>query len=365
MASTASTIYQSVIRPLLFRMEAERSHDLAMEAGKVLNRHPLLRKFCALFFQYSNPQLKQNIWGIDFPNPIGLAAGFDKNGHLVHTAEAFGFGFIEVGSITAEANPGNKKPRLFRLIPDRSLINRMGLNNDGAQTILARLKNNNPSIPLGINIAKTNHPDILGDKAIEDYQFSYRHARELADYVTINISCPNTDKGKTFEEPEALDELLQALDTKKEAGAVNPLVKLSVDLKQSTLEKLIQICEDHGIKGYVVANTSSLRRELSTSAAEIRRIGKGGLSGKAIARQSTRMIRTLHDMLDGNKPIIGVGGIDSFEQALQKLEAGASLIQLYTGLIYKGPSLIYDINKKLANHLEEKELGSIRHLARY
>jgi dihydroorotate dehydrogenase len=365
MSSNAGTIYQSILRPLLFRMEAEHSHELAMKAGKILDKSPLLRKFCRLILHYRDDKLCQNIWGIDFPNPIGLAAGFDKNGHLVHTAEALGFGFIEVGSITAEAHPGNTKPRLFRLPPDRSIINRMGLNNDGAETIIARLRNNRPDIPLGINIAKTNNPKILGDKAIEDYQFSYRFARQIADYITINISCPNTGDGKSFEDPAALDELLSALNTRKEAGEINTLIKFSVDLDRSTLEELVRICENHGIKGYVVANTSSRRRGLSMPAPDLDRIGEGGLSGSAIADQSTQMIRQLYQILEGRKPIIGVGGIDSFEQALHKLEAGASLIQIYTGLIYEGPSLVKRINKQLASHLSQHKLHSIRQLDRH
>ena len=173
MVQMAGMLYQSILRPLLFRMDPERSHELAVESGKLLNKYPLLQKITSLFLQFEDERLKQNIWGIEFSNPIGLAAGFDKNAQLLHAAGALGFGFIEIGSITAEANPGNKKPRMFRLYPDRSLINRMGLNNDGAETILKRIKNQHPAIPLGINIAKTNSPDKMGDEALRDYQFSY------------------------------------------------------------------------------------------------------------------------------------------------------------------------------------------------
>ncbi len=364
MAKTAGMIYQSILRPLLFRMEPERSHDLAMEAGKILNRHPLLQKLTSLLLHVSDDRLRQNIWGIEFPNPVGLAAGFDKNGHLLHSAEALGFGFIEIGSITAEANPGNQKPRMFRLLPDHSLINRMGLNNDGAETVLKRIQKFHPGIPVGINIAKTNNPEVLGDKAIQDYKFSYEIAKEKADYITINISCPNTGKGKTFEDPSALDELLAALDTRKAAGTINTLVKLSVDLSQSRLEQLVDICEEHGIRGYVAANTSSRRNNLSTSPSALSQIGSGGLSGKAIATRSTALIRTLSQMIEGRKPIIGVGGIDSFDEALNKLLAGADLIQLYTGLVYKGPSLVKRINRQLVEYLENRDLNSIRQLSR-
>ncbi|MDX1636809.1 MAG: quinone-dependent dihydroorotate dehydrogenase [Balneolaceae bacterium] len=355
-------IYKSIIKPLLFDLEAERAHDVTLNLGKYASDSGLLKLLGKGLYSYRSPRLCQTFWGLHFKNPIGLAAGFDKNGEITEIIEAIGFGFTEVGSITANPSAGNPRPRAFRLERDQSLINRMGLNNDGAQTVIRRLEKKNPGIPIGINIAKTHDPEIVGDKAIRDYQFSFREAHKVADYITVNISCPNTSEGKTFEDPAALDELLDALNIKEDASAVPTLVKFSVDLERDHLEQLLDICSDHRVNGYVATNTSSRREGLHTDPKRLKKIGRGGLSGQAIVRKSTQVIRWIHEITNGQKPIIGAGGINSFESALEKIRAGADLLQIYTGFIYEGPGLIKRINKKLDHHLEKQGLDAIHQL---
>ena len=278
-----------------------------------------------------------------FKNPIGLAAGFDKNGTTPRAMEALGFGFVEIGSITAQSSKGNPKPRAFRLPEDKSLINRMGLNNEGSDKIVNRLKHHNLSIPLGINIAKTNDSEIHGNAAISDYVYSYEKAKTVADYVTINISCPNTGEGKTFEDPDTLKSLLAEINPS--GNDVPTLVKFSVDTETKALSKLVEICESFNIDGYVATNTSSQRAHLKTKSAILSSTANGGLSGSAISEKSDAVVSNLFGMLKGSKPIIGVGGIDSVESAQRKVDAGADLLQIYTGLVYEGPGLV----RKLKN----------------
>ncbi len=290
--------------------------------------------------------LNKEFFGLNFPNPIGLAAGFDKNGVTPIAMQAMGFGFVEIGSITAKAADGNPKPRAFRLPEDQSLINRMGLNNQGADVIIDRLKKLNLSIPLGINIAKTNDAAIHGEAAVEDYAYSYRKASEVADYITVNISCPNTGEGKTFEDPDALEALLKGLPLTG-TDRIPTLVKFSVDTAKAELEKLVALCESNGIDGYVATNTSSDHSGLSTDTKTLNLIGNGGLSGAAIQAKSTRVVGWLNEFLQSKKPIVGVGGINDAQSALDKMNAGANLLQLYTGMVYKGPGLIKEIKQAL------------------
>jgi len=357
-------MYKALLRPILFGMDAEKAHDLTMSFAKTASGSSILTFLARMFYSYTSDRLSQHIWGLNFANPVGLAAGFDKNGQIPGIIQASGFGFTEIGSITANPCTGNPKPRLFRLPDDQSLINRMGLNNDGAKTIVKRLSNVPLEFPVGINIAKTNDPAIIGDKAIEDYRFSYREAQKIADYITINISCPNTEDGKSFEDPAALRELLSSLNIRNDARAVPTLVKFSVDLKKDELEQLVGICEQFRIQGYVATNTSSGRTGLKTGDDQLQTIGTGGLSGRAIADRSTEMIRWIHEMTNGQKPIIGVGGIDSVESALEKLHAGADLLQMYTGLVYQGPGLVRNINRGLVRYLDQHGLDSLIQIPR-
>lgn len=355
-------IYNSLVKPLLFRLEAERAHDLTHQFAQNASDNELLKGLARMIYDYQSSKLCQKMWGLQFKNPLGLAAGFDKNGHIPEIMEAIGFGFLEIGSITGDPSTGNPKPRMFRLPADHGLINRMGLNNDGAKTIVKRLKNKNISIPLGVNIAKTHDPKVMGDLAIRDYVHSFIEAKKVADYITVNISCPNTTEGKTFEEPAALKELLSALSIRDDARVVPTLVKVSPDLSKSQLMSLLDICEDHRVHGYVACNTSSDRNGLQTPQPTLDRIGRGGLSGRPLASQSIPIIRWISDALKGQKPIIGVGGIDSFATALEMMLAGADLLQMYSGLIYRGPGLIKSINRQLVEQLRKLNVDSIHQL---
>lgn len=355
-------LYKSLLRRLLFKLDAEKAHAATYRFAETASRSSLLKLLAKTIYGYTSPKLSQQIWGLNFKNPVGLAAGFDKNGNIPEIMQAIGFGYIEIGSITANSSTGNPKPRSFRLPEDEALVNRMGLNNDGAKTIVKRLQNKNISIPLGINIAKTHDPNIMGQKAIKDYMFSFSEAKKIADYITINISCPNTGDGKTFEDPSALKELLSALELRNDASIVPSLVKFSSDLPQEQLLELVEICEDHRVHGYVVSNTSSERTGLKTDQKLLRKIGKGGLSGPPLAARSIERIRWISNATKAQKPIIGVGGINSFETALSMIQAGADLLQVYTGLIYEGPGLVKKINHGLTTYLEKHDLDSIHQI---
>jgi dihydroorotate dehydrogenase len=339
-------IYKKLLKPLLFQSDAETAHEWALFLASQTNKSPLLQALTSEIYGESNIGLEQELFGLTFPNPIGLAAGFDKNGTTPKAMQALGFGFVEVGSITAQQSKGNPKPRAFRLPQDHSLINRMGLNNEGADKITKRLRTLDLNIPLGVNIAKTNDASIHGDEALQDYLYSYEKAQPVADYITVNISCPNTGEGKTFEDPSALKDLLDTLNPDAD-GRKPSLIKFTVDIERKGLEKLVQICEDYNVAGYVATNTSSIRDDLSTPEAELNEIGNGGLSGRAIQQRSTQVVRWLSEITEGEKPIIGIGGIDSPQAALEKLEAGADLLQIYTGLVYEGPGLVKRIKRAL------------------
>ena len=344
-------IYKNLIKPLLFNKDAEEAHELGLRVASLTHRSKFLQLLASAVYKTSHPSLEQELFGCRFPNPVGLAAGFDKNGATPKAMQALGFGFVEVGSITAKASQGNPKPRAFRIPRDHSLINRMGLNNEGADVITERLSTLDLNIPLGVNIAKTNDASIHGDAALQDYLYSYEKAQSVADYITINISCPNTGEGKTFEDPQALRDLLQALKP-NQPGRKPSLVKFTVDIDKPALETLIEICEDHGVAGYVATNTSSTRDGLNTPKNLLDEIGNGGLSGRAIQKRSTQVVQWISEITGGNKPLVGVGGIDSPEAAIEKIEAGAHLLQIYTGMVYEGPSLAKKINKALIGRLK-------------
>lgn len=361
-ASLIVLMYKYLARPLLFRLSSDYAHEAMIKFASSASKSKWMLQTAESIFSYSDPSLEQHIFGLTFPNPVGLAAGFDKNGTTIPIMEKLGFGFIEIGSITANPSVGNPKPRSFRLPKDQSLINRLGLNNDGVRTISRRLKKCHASVPIGVNIAKTHNPAIVGKRAIDDYKTSFNILKDLADYITLNISCPNTEEGKTFEEPKALDDLLTALEIKKDASLPAVLVKFSVDLEKNQLKELVEICESHAVDGYVATNTSSKRENLTTSHRVIENIGKGGLSGKAIKHSSTAIIEQIHSLTNGQKTIIGVGGISNTIDAIEKLMAGADLLQIYTGLVYEGPGLVRKINRELAKFLKYSGADHIFHI---
>lgn len=356
----------ALFRPLLFRIDPERAHNIASGAARFVQGispalvHPL--------FSFEHPSLKQTLWGREFDNPLGLAAGFDKNGHLVRFWNKVGFGFCEIGSVSARAANGNPKPRSFRLPADRAIINRMGLNNDGAEEISRRIKKLplDQLPPLGINIAKTHDPSIMGKGALLDFRHTFRVMAPLASYVVLNISCPNTTEGKTFEDPESLNNLLAAVfaDRKDLKSDVPVFIKLSPTISKhvvfdSAIEEIIDIAGNHGIKGFIATNTAPDRENLSTPSATIEKIGRGGLSGAPLTQRTTRLVKYLREKTDGSTPIIAVGGIDSAETAYANIRAGASLVQIYTGMVYRGPGIVKKIKKGLVRLLRQDGFESI------
>jgi dihydroorotate dehydrogenase len=326
------------------------------------------------FFRVDDPEgrLAQTLWrtpdrpGLRFRLPLGLAAGFDKNAEGVPLWAALGFGFAEVGSVTARPSPGNPRPRAFRLQEDRALVNRMGLNNDGAEAVARRLaaERKPPGVVRGVNVAKTHDPAILGEAAVDDIRTSTRLLLPHADFLVLNVSCPNTAEGKTFEEPAALDALLAAVMAERAAqGSATPvLVKLSplpsADAPGCT-DELVAVARVHGVEGFVAGNTASDRAGVTAGAAMLENIGRGGLSGRPLAARSTALVRNLYRLTDGALPVVGVGGVDSAEAAYEKVRAGASLVELYTGLVYEGPGLPARIARGLLRLLDRDGLATL------
>ena len=350
----------SGFRPLLFRLDAERAHNLVF-AGCVLAERMLAAHALR---PWSHPALTQRIWDIDFPNPIGLAAGFDKDARAPHVWPLLGFGFAELGTITAQAQPGNPQPRLFRLPADRALINRLGFNNTGADAVaqqLARLlRAAPPSIPIGINIGKSRHTPI--ERAVEDYVYSFRRLAAFARYVVINVSSPNTPGLRDLQAEEHLHELLAALVRENVTWAQQQqqpprplLIKVAPDLSDDALASIVAVARAGGAAGLVATNTTISRAGLTTATDEA-----GGLSGAPLRDRATAVVRTLYRLAEGALPIIGVGGVFSADDAYAKIRAGASLVQLYTGMIYEGPRVAHRIARGLVDLLARDGFTHIR-----
>ena len=372
-------MYRRLLRPLLFRLDAEDAHAWGVRAGRLGQLLPALVNG---LFGAADERLEQTVWGLRFRNPVGLAAGFDKNAELVRFWASLGFGHAEVGSVSARPSAGNARPRAFRLPHDGALVNRMGLNNDGAAAVAARLGATAapPGFVVGVNVAKTHSPDILGAAGVEDFRRSVRALLPHADYLALNVSCPNTAEGKTFEAPDALDELLAAV-AEEVGGAVHPprppspvprpsarsapplLVKLSPPavggIDAVATDELVQICLGHGVDGFITTNTASDRDGLATPPGALDRVGRGGLSGRPLAARATALTRHLYRATEGRTPLVGVGGVDSAEAAYARIRAGASLVQVYTGLVYEGPGLVGRINRGLVRLLERDGFGSV------
>lgn len=348
-----------LIRPLLFRMDPEAAHARAFRVARVLES--VDTSVLPFLYGYENDRLHQTLWGRPWKNPIGLAAGADKNGTRLRFWQAIGFGCVEVGSVSAKPCAGNEKPRMFRLADDQAIINRMGLNNEGAPAVAKRLgEYEDVTMPVGINLAKTHDPSIMGDAARADFCISFRHLAPHAAYIALNVSCPNTRSGKTFETPDTLDGLLTDIfDLRSKLKIDVPiLIKLSPLLTErvvydSALDTLIDVAQSHGVDGYITSNTAPDRQGIThTSGERLKDIGTGGLSGAPLTTRSTQMVRYLYRAIDGSVPIIGVGGVNSAETAFAKIQAGASLVQLYTGLVYQGPALIKRIKRGLVRLLD-------------
>jgi len=328
------------LRALLFCLDPERAHELVLTLLATYER-ALARRLVPRPF--THPALTQQLWNIGFPNPVGLAAGFDKDARAPHVWPLFGFGFAEMGTVTAEAQPGNPRPRIFRLPDDRAVINRLGFNNTGAAAVAQRLaaleRFRRPAIPLGINIGKSRHVPV--DRALGDYLRSFREIYAFADYVVVNVSSPNTPGLRDLQAEEHLSVLLKALAAENAAlaqarrHAPRPLlVKIAPDIPDEALAAIVAVVRDSGANGLVATNTTIQRTGLRTRTDEA-----GGLSGIPLRERSKSVIRQLYRLTGPQLPIIGVGGIFSAQDAYEKIRAGASLVQLYTGMIFEGPFL--------------------------
>lgn len=340
-------VYRRLIRPLLFLFPPETVHSLVVTCLKIVLRIPGLREIICSRYNVSGKRLERTVFGIRFRNPVGLAAGFDKNAEFYNEMACFGFSFIEIGTVTPLAQPGNPRPRSFRLIRERALINRMGMNNHGARKIADNLRKNNPGAIIGGNIGKnTVTPN---DKAIDDYVECFNELHDVVDYFVVNVSCPNIGDITKLQGAETLTDILGTLK-KLSSRLTSPkpvLLKISPDLNEFQLDDVVDIALKTQIDGFVATNTTVGRDGLQTDMDSVNRIGKGGMSGLPLKDRSTEVIRYLSARLKDRIPIIGVGGIMSPEHAIEKLEAGAALVQVYTGFIYEGPGLAKRINQAI------------------
>lgn len=344
-----SALFRKLFRPLLFSFSPEKAHDLTFAALKGLQTIPGIKGVQRGLYRERATNLKVKLWDLEFPNPVGLAAGFDKDGKLFPALEPFGFGFIEVGTVTPRPQPGNPQPRLFRLPADQALINRMGFNNEGVDALVARLqKRRNRNLIIGGNIGKNK--DTPNEKAVDDYRHSFEKLHPHVDYFVVNVSSPNTPDLRALQDKGPLQEILQTLkDCEKRFDRPKPiLLKIAPDLNEAQLDDILEIVANTATDGLIATNTTIKREGLYTAASEVLTMGAGGLSGKPLRERATEVISYLHQKSGGKLPIIAVGGIFSAADAHEKLKAGASLVQLYTGFIYEGPGLVQRINQGLA-----------------
>lgn len=341
-------MYKSFIKPILFRQHPEKAHDFTFSWIKRTFNLPLIGSAIRYNFNYEHPSLVQEVFGLTFKNPVGLAAGFDKDAKLIDEMASLGFGFIEIGTLTPKPQGGNPQPRLFRLPQDQGLINRMGFNNGGVLAAVERLKKRKSSVIIGGNIGKNK--DTPNEDAVGDYLFCLEALHPYVDYFVLNVSSPNTPNLRELQEKEPLKKLLSAVKTANDAKATPKpiLLKIAPDLTEGQLDDIVDIVMETGISGIIATNTTLDRGDLITSEKEVSEMGAGGLSGQPVKDKSTEVIRYLAKKSRNSFPIIGVGGIFTVRDAIEKLEAGASLVQVYTGMIYEGPSLIKRLNKGLS-----------------
>ena len=341
-------MYKFLIKPLFFRFSPERIHHIVFATIKFLHRIPGVGKLNSSLFKVRHHSLQQTVFGLRFENPVGLAAGFDKDAKLFDELSNFGFGFIEIGTLTPKGQSGNPQPRLFRLPEDAALINRMGFNNEGVEAAVERLRKKKSKVIIGGNLGKNK--STTNATADEDYLKVFEALYEYVDYFVVNVSCPNMGNLTELQEKEPLKRLLRkVMEANAQKGGIKPvLLKIAPDLSEIELDDIVEIVKELKLSGIVACNTSTNRTGLKTSPARLTEIGyPGGLSGLPVKDRSTAVIKYLYERLGEDYPIIGVGGIHSPEDAQEKLAAGAKLVQIYTGFIYEGPGLVKAINKAL------------------
>ena len=335
-------MYKFLIRPFLFLFDPEKVHYFTFSSIRFLSKIPFFSSICKSLYEVKDKRLEREVFGIKFPNPVGLAAGFDKNAVLYKELSNFGFGFIEIGTLTPVGQEGNPKKRLFRLKEDNAIINRMGFNNDGVDVAIEKLKRNK-NVIIGGNIGKNKLTP--NENAIDDYLICFEKLFDYVDYFVVNVSSPNTPNLRELQDKKPLTDLLTKLETRNlEHVTKKPiLLKIAPDLTDEQLLDIIDIVNETKIAGVIATNTTLSREGLQSD----NKNETGGLSGKPLRKRSTEVIRFLSEKSNKSFPIIGVGGIHTPEDALEKLEAGASLVQLYTGFIYEGPKLVREINKAI------------------
>ncbi len=344
------SFYRKIIRPAFFSLPAETAHEIGIKTLKFGLTSEYLQNLTSKHY-HSVDYGEIERFGLKFANPLGVAAGFDKNAVIINQLASMGFGFVEVGTVTYEPQPGNSKPRLFRLPEDKALINRLGFNNEGAVAIAERLKNHDRKCIVGVNIGRNK--DVPNGEATENYLKCFEVIHGVADYVAVNISSPNTPNLRELQQAEGFAELIGALQKRNtELGSKPLLVKIAPDLNEGEIEAIVEIALSYELSGVIATNTTISRNGLVTK--DIDQLGVGGLSGKPLTKRSTEVISTIFRYSKGKLPIIGVGGIFSAEDAFEKIAAGASLIQAYTGFVYDGPKFARDINSGLAAILSER-----------
>ncbi len=337
-----------IIRPLLFLFPPETAHKLAFKALAILKYIPFGTRVLQMLFSYKSSSMQKQVMGIDFPNPVGLAAGLDKNAEVYNQMGALGFGFVEIGSVTLAPQEGNPKPRSFRLVKDKALINRMGINNSGVKQIVRNIQRNKPHVIIGGNISKnTNTPN---DLAYKDFEKAFAQMYDYVDYFVINVSCPNVKDLRSLQTVDNLTGIIRHLtEIRRYCDVYRPiLLKVSPDLSTDMLDQVIELIMLSGLDGVVACNTTISREGLVTSKEKLDAIGEGGLSGAPLKEKVLSIIRYIHAKTEGNLPIIGVGGIMTPRDAKDMLEAGASLVQVYSGFIYEGPCFVRKILKYIS-----------------
>ncbi len=340
-------MYRLLLRPLLFLFQPETIHKWSIYIVKIITGLPIISLVFQKCYLIRSDHLEKKVFGLNFPNPVGLAAGFDKDASFYKEFSVFGFGFIEIGTVTPQLQEGNLSPRSFRLPKDKALINRMGFNNLGVDQAVRRLRDRSDKLIIGGNIGKnTLTPE---DKAVDDYAYCFRLLYDVVDYFVINVSCPNIGDISKLQDQETLEIILGRLSQlRMEKTLYKPiLLKISPDLNFKQIDETISIIQRIGIDGIVAVNTTITREGLITSESRVKAIGKGGLSGAPLREKSNAIIRYIKEKTEGRLPVIGSGGVMTVKDAIEKLEAGADLIQVYTGFVYEGPGFVKKILKAL------------------
>jgi len=345
-----NSMYKALLRPLFFLFDPEKIHHFTFSLIKTTSKLPGIPALFRSLYVVNDKRLERKLFGLTFKNPVGLAAGFDKNAVLYNELANFGFGFIEIGTVTPKGQAGNPKKRLFRLQDDKGIINRMGFNNEGLEAAVKQLKKNKGKLIIGGNIGKNTQTK--PEDYTKDYLECFNALHPQVDYFVLNVSCPNVGSHAKLNDKEYLLELISTVQMANATFEVQKpiLLKIAPDLNDIQLDEIVELISETNLDGVIASNTSTDRTGLKASDSRLKEIGNGGLSGQPVKDKSTRVIKYLADKSNKAFPIIGVGGIHSAKDALEKIEVGADLVQIYTGFIYEGPSLIKSINKALLNN---------------